>query len=67
MTNLQEGNDRLNGSGVTDDPGNLADTVDALLAGPSTFICRQFRKFNVKQQTIWKIFLSLLVMIQYEK
>ena len=34
MTNLQEGNDGLNSSGVTDDPGNLANTVDALLAGP---------------------------------
>ena len=36
ITNLQEGNDGLNSSGVTDDPGNLADTVDAFLAGPLT-------------------------------
>ena len=31
--NLQEGDDRLDSSGVTDDPPDLADTVDALIAG----------------------------------
>ena len=31
--NLQERDDRLDSSGVTDDPPDLADTVDALLAG----------------------------------
>ena len=34
MTNLQEGNNRLDSSGVADDPGDLADTVDTLLVGP---------------------------------
>ena len=39
MTNLQEGDDGLNSSGVTDDSSDLADTVDALaltIAGPLT-------------------------------
>ena len=36
MTNLQEGDDGLDSSGVTDDSGDLADTVDTLLAGPLT-------------------------------
>ena len=36
MTNLQEGNNRLDSSGVADDPGDLADTVDTLLTGPLT-------------------------------
>ena len=36
MTNLQEGNDGLNSSGVTDDTGDLANTVNAFLAGPLT-------------------------------
>ena len=36
MTNLQEGDDGLDSSGVADDPGDLADTVDTLLTGPLT-------------------------------